>query len=217
MVLQSTGIQPLPRKTAVFVSLSPRISAQLEILPGFNTQEYKVWWSRGKGCLQWLESTKMVSSCISHMIWGLDEVLTAFLHELCKRLLERCKYTEAQRDLLKQPSDNPLPSDTRTKSKPTPKGRESLMLGRESKERIPVLWVPRWGHAVGDLLQYSTRWCCILEITLPRGSLYVGCRLKDVANTHRLLLRNVAALFKESMDFPFCLFIAQELIQTMNL
>lgn len=164
MVLQSTGIQPLPRKTAVFVSLSPRISAQLEILPGFNTQEYKVWWSRGKGCLQWLESTKMVSSCISHMIWGLDEVLTAFLHELCKRLLERRKYTEAQRDLLKQPSDNPLPSDTRTKSKPTPKGRESLMLGRESEERIPV---PRWGHAVGDLLQYSTRWCCILEITLP--------------------------------------------------
>lgn len=125
VVLQSTGIQPLPRKTAVSVSLSPRISAQLEILPGFNTQEYKVWWSRGKGCLQWLESTKMVSSCISHMIWGLDEVLTEFLHELCKRLLERRKYTEAQRDLWKQPSDNPVPSDTRTKSKATPKGRES--------------------------------------------------------------------------------------------
>lgn len=122
MVLQSTGIQALPRKIAVFVSLSPRISAQLEILPGFNTQ---VWWSRGKGCLQWRESAKMVSSCISHMIWGLDGVLTEFLHELCKRLLEHCKYTEAQRGLLEQPSDNPLPADTRSKSKPSPKGRES--------------------------------------------------------------------------------------------
>jgi len=67
----------------------------------------------------------MVSSCISHMIWGLDEVLTEFLHELCNRLLERCKYTEAQRDLFRQPSDNTLPSDTRTKPKPTPNGRYS--------------------------------------------------------------------------------------------
>lgn len=38
-----------------------------------------------------------------------------------------------------------------------------------------------------------------------------------MANTHRLLLRKAAALYEESMDFPFCLFIAQELIQTMNL
>lgn len=80
-----------------------------------------------------------------------------------------------------------------------------------------MLRVSRWGHRVGDLQQCSTRWCCILEITLPPGSLSVGCRLKDVANTHRLLLSNAAALLKESMDFPFCLFIAQELIQTMNL
>lgn len=79
-----------------------------------------------------------------------------------------------------------------------------------------MLRVPGWGHAVGDLLQYSTRWCCILEITLPRGSLYVGCRLKDVANTQRLLLRNAPALYKASVDFPFCPFIAQESIQSMN-
>lgn len=129
----------------------------------------------------------MVSSCISHMIWGLDEVLTEFLHELCKRLLERCKYTEAQRDLFRQSSDNTLHLTHEPNQSPLQKA-DSLTLGRESEQWTPSAAGCRAGDmraACREVLQCSTRWCCILEITLPCGSLYIVRGQKDVANTHR--------------------------------
>lgn len=115
---------------------------------------------------------------------------------------------------LKQPLDNPLASDTRTKSKPSPK-RQRVWGGRE--RRGPGAGGARVGHGVGDLLQYSTRWCCILEIT---ASWVPSCWMQAQRcgkHTQAPFEKRCCALFKESMDFPFCLFIAQELIETMNL
>lgn len=87
---------------------------------------------------------------------------TLQVHRGTKRLLEGALRQPTHCHLTHEPNESP------------PQKAESLKPGRESEEKTPVLRVPGWGHAVGDLLQYSTRWCCILEITLPRGSLYVG-------------------------------------------
>lgn len=83
----------------------------------------------------------MGSSCISHMIWGLDEVLTEFLHELCKRLLECCKYTERlAQAALRQHTAIQHMNQIKTHSE-----RHS---GEGKKEVDPQCFgVPRWGQA----------------------------------------------------------------------
>lgn len=132
----------------------------------------------------------MGSSCISHMIWGLDEVLTEFLHELCKRLLERCKYTETcsgstqttRCHLTHEPNQNPL-------------WKAQSYTGRESKQRTPSAVGCQGGDgqaACNEVLQCSTRWCCILEISLPCGSFYIGWGLRCGKHTQILLLRHTA-------------------------
>lgn len=118
------------------------------------------------------------------MIWGLDEVLTEFLHELCKRLLEGCKHTEAQRDLFRQPSDSALPADTPTSLQPAPEGSDSSP--GEGKRAGPPSAVGAGGDvraACPEVLRGSARWSCILEITAPRGSLGIGAG-SETPQTH---------------------------------
>lgn len=64
---------------------------------------------------------------------------------------------------------------------------DSLTLGRESQQWTPSAVGCRGGEmraACREVLQCSTRWCCILEITLPCGSLNIDVGSK-MWQTHR--------------------------------
>lgn len=119
--------------------------------------------------------------------WSFDRISPWIMQEAAGTLQvhrETCSgSTQTTRcHLTHEPNQNPL-------------WKAQSYTGRESKQRTPSAVGCQGGDgqaACNEVLQCSTRWCCILEISLPCGSFYIGWGLRCGKHTQILLLRHTA-------------------------